>query len=144
MEQPARFLLIDDDPVQTTICKITLKQAGIGAEIVAFTLPEKALEYIAAEYAANQVQTTIFLDINMPLLSGWDVLERFGKFTPAVKANFSIYMLSSSIDPSDRLRSELYPEVHGYIEKPISKKNIMALFPKEEEGNNAIAPLQAP
>ena len=63
---PNLFILIDDDPVSNTLCDIILHKAFHKHEVQAFTKPEKGLDFVRKNYLQHPVETTIFLDINMP------------------------------------------------------------------------------
>ena len=123
-----RILLIDDDAGNNTVSRIFLKKVVIETEIVAFTDPEQGLEYIASEYAANPVTTILLLDINMPVLSGWDVLERFTQMPEDIKKYFTIYILTSSINKEDKDKAAANPLVSAYIEKPMTIGLLNSLF----------------
>ena len=123
-----RILLIDDDAGNNTVSRIFLKKVVIETEIVAFTDPELGLEYIATEYAKKPVTTILLLDINMPILSGWDVLERFMRMPEAIKKYFTIYILTSSINRDDKQRAAAHPLVSAYIEKPMTIGLLNAIF----------------
>jgi CheY-like chemotaxis protein len=100
------------------------------ASIQLFTAPEKALESIQEEYKnrTDDLQTVLFLDINVPVMNGWEFLDEFGSFTYRLRAQFNIFILSSSIDPEDIERAEKHPLVQGYCSKPIRKETINQLF----------------
>ena len=115
-----RILLFDDDAGNNLISKIFLRKIFPSVETIAFADPEKGLEYIANEYTDSPAQTIILLDINMPHLSGWDVVERFANFDDQVKKHFTIYILSSSINPDDKRRAEDTPLIDHFIEKPLT------------------------
>ena len=114
-----RILLIDDDAGNNTV---------VETEIVAFTDPEKGLEYIATEYATNPVNTVLLLDINMPVLSGWDVLARFAEMPDDIKKHFTIFILTSSINIDDKQRAAAHPLVNAYIEKPMTIGLLKSIF----------------
>lgn len=80
------------------------------------------------EVLSPESEITLFLDINMPTITGWEFLEKFQEFTDSVKNQFNIYMLSSSIDPSDIQRAKLNPLVIDFIEKPLSKAILADIF----------------
>lgn len=118
-----RFLIIDDDPFSNALSKIVLRKLLGEVEIKDFVSPELALEYIITDYTNTNLEekTTLFLDINMPTMTGWEFLDTFQTFTESVKNQFNIYMLSSSIDPADIERARLNPLVIDFIEKPLNK-----------------------
>jgi CheY-like chemotaxis protein len=128
MQIPQRFLLIDDDPSNNLLTKISIKKIIENADVVAHTMPENGIQYIIDEYTANPVSTVLFLDINMPTLSGWDVLEKLAEIPDLVVPHFTIYILSSSVDPSDKQKAATNPLVTGYLEKPLSRDTLRSMY----------------
>ncbi len=125
----SKFMVIDDDPANNYICSKFIKIVSPGAEITTFTIPEKGLEAILATSAAPQeTGTLLLLDINMPVLSGWDVLDRFSSFPEAIKKQYTIYILSSSISPDDKNKADANPLVSGFVEKPLSVARLKGLL----------------
>jgi len=120
--------LIDDDAGNNTVSRIFLKRVVVETEIVAFTDPVKGLEYIATEYAAKPVNTILLLDINMPILSGWDVLGKFSDMPDDIKKYFTIFILTSSINIDDKQRAAAHPLVNAYIEKPMTIGLLKSIF----------------
>jgi CheY-like chemotaxis protein len=120
MNIPGRITIIDDDSINNLFSKIVIKEAvGEGVDIRTFTHPRKAVEMIETEYAENPVKTILFLDINMPVFNGWEVLEQLENSDVNIKKYITIYMLSSSVDPIDMKRSQNSPLVKGLVEKPL-------------------------
>lgn len=128
METPARFILIDDEVYSNKISKTFIQKMFAGAEIKDFLLPQEALQYIQLAYSEASVPTAILLDINMPELNGWQVLEKLQELPQPIQDSLTVYMLSSSIDPKDKLRAEEHPLIKGYIEKPLSRETLRSLF----------------
>ena len=123
-----RILLIDDDAGNNTVSRIFLKKVVIETEIVAFTDPVEGLGYIVSEYASRPVNTILLLDINMPVLSGWDVLDKFTALPETIKKYFTIYILTSSINMEDKQRAAVHPLVSAYIEKPMTIGLLKTIF----------------
>jgi len=125
-----QFLLVDDDSLNNKLSKMALKHSFGEVEVKEFVDPEMALKFIENEYDHQQFKekTTLFLDLNMPNLTGWEFLDIFKTFTERVKNQFTIYILSSSIDPSDIQRATLNPLVKDFIEKPLNKVNVHKFF----------------
>jgi len=120
MKIPGRITIIDDDSINNLFSKIIIKEAvGEGVDVRTFTHPRKAVEMIETEYAENPVKTILFLDINMPVFNGWEVLEQLENSDVNIKKYITIYMLSSSVDPIDMKRSKNSPLVKGLVEKPL-------------------------
>ena len=115
------FMVIDDDPVNNKICSIIINKQFPGKHIDSFTDPEEGLAFITEKYAdAGTNKVVLLLDINMPVLTGWDVLDRFGKMNDNIKDRFTIYILSSSVDHYDKQKAKNNKLVSGYIEKPLT------------------------
>lgn len=127
MKNISRFVVIDDDPVNNALCKMIIKLALGKIDVKTFTLPEKGFEFIKSEYSENSngSSSVILLDLNMPLMSGWDFLERFEGLDDIIKKKLKIYILSSSVDPRDKKRAEEDKNVIDYIVKPLTKEAIM-------------------
>ncbi len=120
MDIPKRIILIDDDSINNMFCRYVIKEAlDCKAEVEMFASPQKAVDYINSEYLVNPVPTVIFLDINMPVLSGWDVLDELERSKVEINDFFKIYILSSSVDPVDKERADNSPLVSGFLEKPL-------------------------
>lgn len=116
-----RFILIDDDPISNTICKLTLEMVLGKVDSETFTNPQEALKHIETKYATPTLRKTILLlDINMPIMSGWEFLERFDGFNENIKSCIDIFILSSSVDPRDKDRSYSNKNVKNYLLKPIT------------------------
>ena len=125
---PARFIIVDNDPVNNLLCSLAIKDAAANADIVAFTNPLKAFEYISTYNESNNCMNILLLDINMPIWSGWDFADHFEKLEEKIKKSFKIYMLSSSIDNNDKLRALENKNVVAYIEKPLTEEKVFSML----------------
>lgn len=125
-----RFIAIDDDPVNNMICKLTIEMVAAKPEIVTFTNPAQGFDFIMNEYASKHEQkaTVLLLDINMPVMSGWEFLERFDNLKDDVKKLFRIFILSSSVDPRDKQRSYANKNVRAFMVKPLVKDNVVEIL----------------
>ena len=125
-----RFMLIDDDMVSNLFCTMILKKTLGEIDLSVFTHPGLGLRYIETEFRFNpdDQKTILFLDINMPAMTGWEFLEKFQALTLPLKSQFSIYILSSSVDLLDIERSKSNPLVVDFIEKPLKKLTLSKMF----------------
>jgi two-component SAPR family response regulator len=120
-----KFIVVDDDYINNIYCRIIIEMAFPEADIQTYTDPETALVYIQSAYNNSKAfDTILFLDINMPALTGWEFLEAYEQFDLTVKNKLNIYMLSSSIDPHDKERANANKNVLDYIEKPLTREQV--------------------
>lgn len=123
------FIVIDDDRTNNIICRKIIHSVIPEVGIQTFFDPNAGLVHIQSTYGTHDANNVILLlDINMPTLFGWEVLEEFKKFSEIVKSHFKIFMLSSSVDPRDKERADKSPLVSGYIEKPLTVLKVQALL----------------
>ena len=114
------IILVDDDPINNLINKRLISKLEISNQVEEFLEASHALERIECLEADSKV--LIFLDINMPVMNGWDFLNNYlEKFN---KRSDKIIMLSSSIDFQDRQKAKLFSCVKGFIEKPLTPEKI--------------------
>lgn len=123
------YIVIDDDKINNIICRNMILKYQPGVTVLTFTDPNVGLRHIYDNYATDEGKEVILLlDINMPTLLGWDVLNEFDQFPDVVKRKFKILMFTSSIDPQDRERAKNIPIVWGYIEKPLNEAKVKSLL----------------
>ena len=120
------IFLVDDDPINNLINKRLLGKVGISDKIIEFLEGEEALTQI--EILPSEHQVLIFLDINMPVLNGWEFLEKYLETFP--NRQDKIVILSSSIDFQDRQKAREYQLVSGFLEKPLTLDKIYSQLEK--------------
>jgi len=130
MNQVKKIVIVDDDPQNNSISKMALKKVLGEVEVTEFIIPERGLEYIEINFPQKLVidRVTLFLDLNMPTMTGWEFLEKFKSFAEPVKMQFDIYILSSSINPKDIERAKGNPDVVDFIEKPLNRASLLKIF----------------
>ena len=124
-----RFYLIDDDAIFVFLTRKTLQVANLNTDLTVFEDGEKALLDLATN--ANQpglLRDIIFLDLNMPVLAGWGFLEKFLLLEPSISKKIDIYIVSSSISPSELERSQGIPVVTDFLTKPLSRSKFVEIF----------------
>lgn len=114
-----RVLLIEDDDTSNFIAKRALKRSGFENVEVALNGRD------GFNFIENSCPDIILLDINMPIMDGWEFLEENKTKTPC--KGIKIAMLTSSIHPNDRQKAESYSCVVAYIEKPLTTAKIKSL-----------------
>ena len=119
--------IIDDDPIFVFGSKVLLKKCGFATKIVVFQNGKEALETtVKLLETGAELPEVIFLDLNMPIMDGWEFLEAFGKLSGV--ENIRLYILSSSIDSRDMERAKHYDIVTDFIAKPLTDGRINELL----------------
>ena len=95
-----KIAIIDDDSIFQLTTKAKLKKLGLADEIMSFSDGEEAFEFLRFAEPL-ELPNIIFLDINMPIVDGWDFIELFKTFPDQNRDQMMIFMLSSSINPVD-------------------------------------------
>ena len=125
MKKPVDLIIfIDDDNIFNYISATCIQKLFKPAlvETLLFDKPQEALQYLSEKEPISLKNTVIFLDINMPVLTGWQLLDELMQTQAGSAKLFSLYMLSSSIDPSDIKKAKSHPLVDGFITKPLTKQ----------------------
>ena len=120
------IILVDDDSLTNYINKTILKRCLPGVEITEFSDTYKALNFLRFHAEKGETEFLILLDINMPDLTGWEVLEAIERGFPELDAK--VVMLTSSIDQADREKAFTYERVISFVSKPIDNEKVYGIL----------------
>jgi CheY-like chemotaxis protein len=124
-------MLIDDNEIDNLINQKMIEAASITENIYPHTGAKSAIEFLKnmerLDVAEKVLPDVIFLDIDMPLMDGFQFLDEFEKLNDNTKKKCRIVMLTSSINPQDFNRSKKYDNVKLYLNKPLSHDSIQKL-----------------
>ena len=130
------ILLIDDDEPTNFLSQMIIEEADCAAEIQIAYSGDQAIDFLTSQGTSTSGQNTypcpdlIFLDINMPAMNGWEFLQKYNSLEKEHKGNIVIIMLTTSLNPDDRLRSKDFPDVSGFENKPLTREKLEALLKK--------------
>ncbi len=123
--------IIDDDPIFIFGARKVMELADVCNGFLIYSNGQEALEALQSLIFANEkLPDVILLDLNMPILDGWQFLEEFVKVP--VHKKIIIYIVSSSVDPQDVLRAKSFEIVSNYIVKPITMKSLVTVLEEIE------------
>ncbi len=129
MKKVNSLYVIDDDKIYHFLLKSLLKQNGINAQSTFFCNGQEAIDFMKKDNNIDNLPDLILLDVNMPIMNGWQFLEEFSKLSPGVTRMPVIYMISSSNNEVDIERAKDFNgTVKDYFLKPICKEDIEKIF----------------
>jgi CheY-like chemotaxis protein len=125
MKPRPRFMVVDDEKINTIIAELLINRVTGEKNVILFSEPEIALMAINGVLnKPGEVNTILLLDLNMSTMTGWEFLDVYNAFDPSVHEHYQIYILTSSIDERDELKSLSYPLVRGIFSKPLTATTI--------------------
>jgi CheY-like chemotaxis protein len=126
------IMLVDDDLTTNLYNEIIIQDLNITDEIEVFQNGKLALDYLTTlnEEGKYPQPEILFLDINMPIMNGWEFLEQHDKLQQNQKAIIILAMLTSSVNPEDKVRALKFNSVKEFINKPLIEENLEELIIK--------------
>jgi len=119
MKMKEKIILIDDDPIINFVHSRIIQHKFPESQILIFNNGSSALEFIQKSLTVSYL---IFLDLNMPVMNGWEFLEAVAKEESS--NNLQIHILTSSIDPQDFKKAKKNRHVRSYFTKPLKVEDI--------------------
>lgn len=112
-------LLIDDNYIDNFVTRRILESSNFAEQIIVSQSATEAVQSLKTGAIKPEV---IFLDLRMPLMNGFDFLNEYDKIDLDNKKDVKIFMLSSSLDPTDVKRSLDNKYITQFIHKPLTHK----------------------
>lgn len=128
----SRVVLIDDSETDNYLHRLVIKKSGLVGEILEFSEALKALEFL--ENREDGVVDLIFLDINMPVMNGFEFMEAYQHMSPEKQAKAVVVFLTSSEHTIDRERASHFSGISGFETKPLTAESFEDIVLKLQEG----------
>ena len=124
--------VIDDDAIYQIIISKTIERSKMFSSITSFKNGKEALDTL--NNVVNNTQENIkilpdiiLLDINMPVMDGWEFMEKMSLIKSKFKKGITVYIVSSSIAVEDKNKSKTYKDILGYLSKPITVNDLILI-----------------
>ncbi len=122
------FIIIDDSQLDCFIGEKIIQNTGTYSSIKSYTQATDAYEHIKNSAASPaDAMTIVVVDIQMPVMNGFQFVEAFELLPENIRSNYTIFMFSSSINENDKNRMENHPSIVKFYGKPISKDIVASL-----------------
>lgn len=118
MNKVSTICIINDDDIFTFILKKSITKLNICNEVISFINGDEAIKEF--EKPNSSIPNIILLDINMPVLNGWDFLTEFVKINIPFKVD--IYLISAHISNEDLVKAKNQKEITGILTDPTDSK----------------------
>jgi CheY-like chemotaxis protein len=120
-------LLVDDCSVDNFVNQKMIELNRFSEKVIAFTQAENALNYLIdvdknKSYEQN-LPSIIFLDLNMPIMDGYEFIRQFKSLSSKIRENCKIIILTSSLKPLDDYISNDNKHILASLSKPLMKNN---------------------
>lgn len=126
------FIVVDDSKLDCFIAEKVIKNLGRSEAVNTFMQATDALQHITA-LSENGFRTVLFVDIQMPMMNGFEFVEEFDKLPADKRKNYIVFMLSSSINENDIARVKSYPTIKKFINKPLTGSTISVILDTLDE-----------
>jgi len=129
MNKKLLIAIVDDDLIFQFIAERLIESINSEHQTIIFSDGKEAIDFIDSN--RNEIDTLpdiIFLDINMPVMNGWQFLNKYIEIKSKIEKEITIYIVSSSKNPDDFIKAESINEVTDYIVKPINREKYTSIL----------------
>lgn len=125
-KQQRMVMLVDDSSIDNFVNKKIIARYEFASDIIDFTRPKEALSYLAElnNDESQIVPSILFLDLDMPVISGMEFLDAFDLLSEKIRRKMDIVILTSSINPADVEICNTHNSVLTFLHKPLVKHNL--------------------
>lgn len=136
-----KILIVDDDPTSLFLHNSLIVKSGICQDPLQFLNGEEAFEYLEAQ-SQSQRPFLVMLDLDMPVMDGWEFLEKLEENKLPVQVD--VVIVTASIDKSDRQRAKKLDRVAAYLTKPIFNLDEVKKIVAKRESQTSFLASQSP
>lgn len=123
------FIIIDDSRLDCFIAEKIIQNSGTFSNVKSYMEATEAYEAIKNGIIGDDSNITIIiLDIQMPVMNGFQFVEVFEQLPKEIQSKFAIFLFSSSINENDKNRLGNFPSIIRFYSKPISKDTVAQMI----------------
>jgi CheY-like chemotaxis protein len=123
-------MIIDDNNIDLYVITRLLKNYNFATNIISFTNAEKALNYLIENQSfKSALPQVIFVDIFMPIMSGFEFIEAYENLPLLIKSNCRVFFISSTIDKNEINRVQVNKNIKAFHSKPLTKLFFKSITP---------------
>jgi CheY-like chemotaxis protein len=120
--------VIDDDPIYQIIVNKIIQKSELFLNVSSFKNGKDAIDALTNSLENKEaLPNIILLDINMPIMDGWEFMEEMVALKSKISEAINIYIVSSSIALEDKNKAKNYPEIIAYLSKPINTNDLILI-----------------
>jgi CheY-like chemotaxis protein len=129
---------IDDDLITLALCEMVIKKSSFAEDVVTAKNGKEGLNYFSSFFSRTNTSLVeeppqlIFLDLNMPVMNGWDFLEEYLMKYSDRLPDTKVVIVSSTVNPEDFSRANRYDIVIDFINKPLTVEGMEELMENEQ------------
>ncbi|WP_347526554.1 response regulator [Mucilaginibacter sp. CAU 1740] len=127
-KNPVNTWIVDDDDIYVYGLKKLADIKGVNTTMSHFINGQEAINELKNTNDHTQLPDVILLDINMPVMDGWEFMNDFAEIKSRLGKIITIYFVSSSISLDDIYRAKSFSEVTDYIFKPVTSRQLNQIY----------------
>jgi len=133
-----KILCVEDNQIMQNIYRRMIPVAEFAQEVVSVYNGQEAIDYIKEVKTSNgdSFPELIFLDLNMPTMSGWTFLEEIEQLLDSDEEEPRVVIVTSSVDPKDVEKAQKYPSIVDFLSKPLTFEMLEELEQKLDNHKN--------
>jgi len=122
-------MVVDDNQIDLYIAEMVMMTTGFAEKVICVGSAREALDYLQPlDESSDKLPTLIFLDINMPEMTGFDFLDEYRRLPDNIRKKCIIMMLTTSLDEQDRKQAEDNEFVKRFLNKPLDRDKLAQLM----------------